>query len=83
MVPIQVNAANCVIGPLDYTTAATCLAHNTPYAYMSRNEGGSDAMLCSLLQRSGLGLEVSRGSWQTGQWQQTLQQSLSVTAAYR
>lgn len=69
---MQVNAANCVVGMLDYNTASLCLAHNTIYAYVKQGHSSDEPFICHLLERHGLGLEMSAEVYASGDWDEVL-----------
>lgn len=78
---MQVNAASCVLGMLDYPTASLCLAHSTPYIYIRQGLSGDEPFICSLLHRQGLGLEMPLVTYHSGQWDSYLDQALALASS--
>jgi len=64
----QVNAASCVVGKLDYSTACLCLAHSVPYIYVKQGTSSDEPFICSLLDRYGLGIEMTLKDYESGYW---------------
>ena len=81
LVVLQVNAASCVIGKLDYSTASLCLAHSTPYIYVKQGLSSDEPFICSLLHRHGLGLEMPMDTYHTGHWDSYLDQALALASS--
>ena len=70
---MQVNAATCVVGLLDYSTACLCLAHNIPFVYAKQGKSSDEPFICSLLDRHGLGQEMRLKEYESGYWDQHLE----------
>ena len=77
----QVNAAACVIGMLDYSTASLCLAHSTPYIHIRQGMSTDEPFTCSLLHRHGLGVEMPTDTYHSGQWDSYLEQALALASS--
>jgi len=56
---MQVSIANCVVGPLEYSTATLCLAHSVPFIYVKQGKSSDEPFICSLLHKHGLGMEMT------------------------
>lgn len=80
---MQVNAACCVVGMLNYATASLCLAHNTPYLYSKPGLSADEPFVCSMLQRGGLGLEMPMSIYQSGHWEYYLVQAVALSSHSR
>ena len=70
---MQVNAATCVVGLLDYSTASLCLAHNVPFIYAKQDTSTDESFICSLLDRHGLGQEMPLEAYKSGYWDKHLE----------
>lgn len=79
---VQVNAASCVVGMLDYSTASLCLAHSTPYIYIKPGLSSDEPFICSLLHRHGLGVEMPMHTYHAGNWDSYLDQALALAASH-
>ena len=62
------NAADCLVGPLDYSAASLCLAHNVKYVFVRRGTSVDEPFICTLLERHGLGLEMTPECYESGDW---------------
>lgn len=81
---VQVNAAACVVGMLDYSTASLCLAHSTPYVYIKPGLSTDEPFTCSLLHRHGLGVKMPVDTYHSGPWDSYLEQALGLaTSVYK
>lgn len=78
MHPVQVNAAACVIGMLEYFTASLCLAHSTPYIYIKQGLSTDEPFTCGLLHSHSLGVEMPIDTYHSGPWDSYLEQALAL-----
>ena len=68
------NAADCVIGPLQYSTASLCLAHSVKFLYVKQSKLVDEPFISALLERHNLGVEMSSESYESGNWAGYLRQ---------
>ncbi len=61
----QVSIATCVVGPMEYSTATLCLAHSIPFIYVKQGKSSDEPFICSLLQKHGLGMEMTLGMYKS------------------
>ncbi|KAG7451356.1 uncharacterized protein BT62DRAFT_978168 [Guyanagaster necrorhizus] len=66
-------AADVLLGKLGYGTVSECVDSATPFVYVSRSLFIEEHGLRLILNSEGVGVELSRGSYEAGEWPHAVQ----------
>ena len=80
---IQVNAANCVLGKIGYGTTSECLGHGTPFIFIRRDYFNEEPFLRKQLEMHGLGVEMKRRDFLSGNWVPFLSKTLTMKSHFK
>jgi hypothetical protein len=69
-------SVDLVMSKPGYGTIVECVTHGTPVVYVRRYNFADEAPLVEYLDRFGRGVELTLGDFQSGTWQQALEQAL-------
>ncbi|KAA6425950.1 MAG: Arabinose kinase isoform 1 [Trebouxia sp. A1-2] len=78
----QVNAANCVLGKIGYGTTSECLGHGTPFIFIRRDYFNEEPFLRKQLEVHGLGVEMKRRDFLSGNWAPFLLKTLTMESNF-
>lgn len=82
-VALQVNAANCVLGKIGYGTTSECLGHGTPFIFIRRDYFNEEPFLRKQLEVHGLGVEMKRRDFLSGNWAPFLSKTLTMESTFK
>lgn len=80
---LQVNAANCVLGKIGYGTTSECLGHGTPFIFIRRDYFNEEPFLRKQLEVHGLGVEMKRRDFLSGNWAPFLSKTLTMESNFK
>ncbi|KAL0052130.1 hypothetical protein WJX82_008344 [Trebouxia sp. C0006] len=81
-IPDLVNAANCALGKIGYGTTSECLGHGTPFIFIRRDYFNEEPFLRKQLEVHGLGMEMKRRDFLSGNWAPFLSKTLTMESNF-
>ncbi|KAG0700270.1 hypothetical protein DFH29DRAFT_1001254 [Suillus ampliporus] len=76
--PDLTAVADVLLGKLGYGTVSECVDSCTPFVYVSRPLFVEEHGLKLLLSREGVGIELSRAAYETGDWASAVEEAWSL-----
>jgi len=73
--PDLTAVGDALLGKLGYGTVSECVDACTPFVYVSRPLFIEEHGLRLLLEKEGVGVELSRASYESGDWAETIQKA--------